>query len=203
MKLSEVSDLSALTADQVARIVYCTPDPGEKAATVALLLGGNPLVLRKRAQDAASLWKKGKVSYVVASGGVEWDTEYGRMSEASLMGRYLAEYGVDAAAILLEEDSRTTVENMLCSALLLSRTLKIFQVPSLYVVTSPCHLRRALFYAESLLPRFIGVRGYCEPLSVDSPEGWTQDEFYANRTLRELDLIKKQVDRKAMADIEF
>lgn len=67
----------------------------------AILLGGKPLVLRERAQAAAKLYHDGRVPCIIPTGGVQWDTELGLMSEADYMAHLLKEYKVPDDAILL------------------------------------------------------------------------------------------------------
>lgn len=208
MELSELSkeQLKTLTKEQVAKVVYRDHYDDGGDAEVALLLGGNPLVCQRRAQDAASLYREGRVKYIVPTGGVEWDTPFtafGRMTEANLMAHYLRSEGVPEEAILVENQSTTTVENMLCSALIIHRAMKLKNVHRMFVVTSPCHIKRALSISRTYLPRTLELAGFCRYFEADSPEGWDKVPFYAERTLRELSLIKDLVDRGEMEDEEL
>jgi len=68
-----------------------------------------------RVWQAARIFHAGKAKRLILSGGrLGWQGE--RLAEAQAMGRLLADLGVPAAALVLEERSRSTRENALYSA---------------------------------------------------------------------------------------
>ena len=205
MKLSEIlpEKIRDLSSEQITRIVFGGWTDSGLSADAAILLGGNPIVLPDRARAAAELYEAGRISYIVPTGGVEWDTELGRMSEAEYMAVCLKQLGIPEGAVLLENDARTTVENMLFSTILLNRRLKIRNLHRLCIVTSPSHLRRSMEYAALYLPRNLEVFGYTDPQMPDGAGRWTEDPFYANRVLREADLLAKDVRSGWFEEIEF
>ena len=92
-----------------------------------------------RVWQAARIFHAGKAKRLILSGGrLAWQGE--RLPEAQAMGRLLADLGVPAAALVLEERSRSTRENALYSAELI-RALGIERV---LLVTSALHMPRAL-----------------------------------------------------------
>ncbi|MDO4740007.1 MAG: YdcF family protein [Eubacteriales bacterium] len=205
MKLSQWDGarLNELSAEQVDRIVFhnCVDEGGSAAA--AILLGGTPKVLRERASAAARLYHAGRVPYIIPTGGVAWDTDLGRMSEAERMEKYLLEFGVPQEAILMENEATTTRENMIYATLLMERRLKPRGPYRLFVVTSPAHLRRSLVIARMYLPRTAQIAGCPGDCPAGMPGVWQNDAFQTERVYRELDLIKKQIDHGDMDDIEF
>lgn len=109
----------------------CTPSPIRQ-------------VLWERAEAAVDLYHRWLVQYLLPTGGVEWDTDAGGMSEANYLAMPLEKLNVPKEAILLENEATTTRENMLYCALLLERKLHPRGGYGEYIVTSPSHLRRAL-----------------------------------------------------------
>jgi len=92
-----------------------------------------------RVWHAARLYHAGKAPWVVLSGGVgAFPSATG--DEATAMAVLLADLGVPAATLVLETQSRTTSENALASAPMLS-TLGARRV---ILVTSALHMPRAL-----------------------------------------------------------
>lgn len=89
-----------------------------------------------RARAAASAYRAGVASRIVASGGRRW----GAQIEALALKRSMVEEGVPEAAILTELFSLTTYENAVFSAALLRR----IGAPKAVVVTSEWHMPRAL-----------------------------------------------------------
>ena len=87
-----------------------------------------------RLLHALRLYRAGKAPVVVCSGGGRAGT-----SEARVMGRLLQEWGVPAEAILLEEQSLSTLENALFSY----PVLKTRGIRHILLVTSAMHMPRA------------------------------------------------------------
>lgn len=205
MKLSQTdaSRLNELTKEQVDTIVFGNYQDDGGKGDAALLLGSNPIVCKERAAAAAQLYHAGRVPYIIPTGGVLWETEYGTISEACFMKKLLQDAGVPESAIILENEARTTDENMVFGTVQILRELKIGNVHRVYIVTSYSHLRRSLAFAKLYLPRSIEIAGYCCTDNEDSKERWQQDEFYALRVQSEVRLLKKNIDLQLIDDIEY
>ena len=98
-------------------------------------------MLQLRLEKALALYRQGYAPYLVASGGQGADEG---ISEAAAMRNYLTARGVPAAAILLEDKSTSTYENLRNSASLL-RSKGLQQV---IVVTNRSHVFRSLYLAR-------------------------------------------------------
>jgi uncharacterized SAM-binding protein YcdF (DUF218 family) len=99
-----------------------------------------------RLWHAARLFRVGKAPLMVLSGGS--DPAVALTSEARAMQVFLTELGLPSEAMLLEERSRTTLQNAeFTAALLRERGLR-----TVLLVTSAFHMRRAMgaFEAEGL-----------------------------------------------------
>ena len=92
---------------------------------------------------AARLFHAGKAPLLLLSGGS--DPQRHAFSEARAMAVFLQDLGVPAPALVLEEDSRNTLENAAFSAKLLNER----GIRHVLLVTSALHMPRAL----ALLPR--------------------------------------------------
>jgi uncharacterized SAM-binding protein YcdF (DUF218 family) len=121
------------------------------AADVAIVLGGiigQPLPPRvapdlsdasDRVLHAAQLYRAGKVKRVlVSAGNIPWIPSV--KPEAQLIRDLLIEWGVDAGAIQIGTESRTTFEN----AMEIQRMLKAKGFTSALLVTSAVHMPRAM-----------------------------------------------------------
>ena len=205
MKITEMSleALMALPDEQITEIVYGNwQDDGGKGIA-ALLLGGNPTVHRERAQGAAQLYHAGRVPYIIPTGGVQWDTEFGRMSEAEGLKRILLELGVPEEAIILENEATTTRENMIFGAVQIERNLRPRGPFRIYVVSSAAHLRRSLALAKVYLPRTAQVFGYPGVCPEGTREMWHTDEKQRKRVLREVEFLRKYTGTGEIEDVEF
>ena len=92
--------------------------------------------LKRRACHAAKLYKANKAPIIIGSGG----TGKYAPSEAEMIKRICLTQGVQADAIILEDKSKTTLENVSFS----SQILKAKGAKSILVVTDKYHLPRAL-----------------------------------------------------------
>ena len=205
MKLSQLSadQLSSLSSEQVDRIVFAGKEDQLDKGIAAILLGGSPLVMAERARAAAQLYHQNAVTYIIPTGGVRWDTDRGRMSEAEYLSALLLEAGVPQSAIIVENEATTTRENMLYASLLMEKKLHPRGKYRLYIVSSPSHIKRSLAFASLYLPRNTLLSGYSDSASPGSAGVWQQDALQSERVYRELIEIKKTVDCGDMDDIDF
>lgn len=194
MKLSQIKkeDIATLSDGQIESIVFGGERLDDPAAEVALLLGTRPEEAIPRAVAAAELCLAGEVKYVVPSGGVEWELDGELVSEAEIMRRVLIDRGVPQEAIILENEARTTKENMIYGSLQINRKVNFYNVRRVCIVTSPSHLRRSIELARVFLPRCVEVVGYAADHAED-PE----------TVRREVPLLKSLVDNRMIDDIIF
>lgn len=109
----------------------------------AVWAGGAPSpTLRRRAEHAARLWHRGKVSVIIGSGGVGKNPP----SEAQVIVDICKDQGVCYADLILEDQSTTTEENLLFS----SRKMQAIGTKAVVVVTDGYHQPRALLVARRL-----------------------------------------------------
>jgi uncharacterized SAM-binding protein YcdF (DUF218 family) len=144
--------LAALGCQLFPRAVL-TMESGPVKADVMVVLGGG---YRERAERAAELFKQGEAPKIIVSG--TGDCDFNR--------QLLATNGVPAAAIVLECNSRTTLENAKFSVPILRR----LGAKRVIIVTSWYHSRRALACFEHFAPE---IKFYSRP----SYAGYVEDEW--------------------------
>ena len=118
-------------------------------ADAAIVLGagvwrGRPSpVFRERINHGILLYEQGAVSYLIFTGGVgNRDT----LSEAAVARQYALDRGVPAEAILVEETSTSTIENLQnAQAVAAEQGLNTFLLTS-----TPFHMKRAMQIAADL-----------------------------------------------------
>ncbi|ADG05245.1 YdcF family protein [Kyrpidia tusciae] len=138
-----------------------------RPADVLLILGAKIMgrepgaALRARLEAGLDLYRRGYAPRILVSGG---QRRPGAPSEADVMADYLRVRGVPPRALIVEDLSSDTVENLLFS----SRLMKIHGWRRAVVVTSAYHLPRALWLA-----RLAGLdaSGYA-PASADVLGTW-------------------------------
>jgi len=205
MELSKIKkdQIQQLSDALLEKIVYADIFDDGCSADVALLLGTDPAhYCRERAEKAAQLYLEGRVKYIIPSGGVEWDYQGGKISEARFMEGILRERGVPAEAILLENYATTTKENMVCGTFEITHRLKIQNVKSVMIVTSAVHMRRSLALAKLFLPRSIQICGCPAPDSLTAVH-WTEDADIRRNVIREAQLMRDLIRQGLIDEIEY
>jgi uncharacterized SAM-binding protein YcdF (DUF218 family) len=127
---------------------YSCP-PSEEQVDAAMVLGaavdedGPSPVFRERINHGISLYRAGKVRKLVFTGGYgEGDTR----SEAAVAGAYCVARGVPETAVILEEKSRTTEQNLYYGA----EAGAAQGLGSFYIISDPLHMKRAMLMAADL-----------------------------------------------------
>jgi len=204
MKFSEISlqKLQALSYNEKWNIVCGKVCDDGCSGDVALLLGSRPELAIDRAHTAATLYLSGRVKHIVASGGVFWEYNGETLTEAELMSRVLQKDGVPQSAIIIDNEARTTKENMICGTLVINRTLKFDNIEHIIIVTSQNHMQRSLALAKAFLPRKVTVSG-CPYIPMESIEQWLESEENQHSLDGAIRLTKGLVDNKIVEDIEF
>lgn len=117
---------------------------GETAIVLgAAVIGDAPSpVFAARLDHAATLYREGRAARVLVTGGRSPEDS---LSEAAAGAAYLQAHGVSAGAILLEDRSRTTRENLANARVVLGEGTR---APVL-IVSDPLHMRRAMAMAAA------------------------------------------------------
>ncbi len=148
-----------------------------RSADAAIVLGaaawesGPSPVYRERLNHGIWLWEQGYVKKLILTGGV---AESNSRSDAAIGAEYALSQGVPAEAILLEETSAITEENLRGAAALMEGK----GLETALLVSDPLHMRRAMVQAKDL-----GLRAYSSPTPTTLYTGfWQKLKFLARET---------------------
>ena len=134
----------------VAGYAAAPPDATADAAVVlgAAVWADEPSpVFAARLDHAVTLYRAGRVRRVLLTGGAA----PGVLPESAVGQAYVVARGVPAAAVAVEDRSRTTWENLVCLRDTLATPPRPGgALPSVLVVSDPYHLRRAVSMARDL-----------------------------------------------------
>lgn len=133
-------------ASDIARYGNITTIADADAALVlgAAVIGDVPSpVFEERLRHAAALYRAGRIERIVLTGGRSPEDD---LSEAEAGWRWLVADGIPQSAILLEDGSRTTLENLVFAAPILAAN----GIETVLVVSDPIHMRRAMEIAERI-----------------------------------------------------
>lgn len=131
---------------------------------VAIVLGaavwnGRPSpALRERLDVAFDLYQAGLVPAIICTGGFGAEER----SEAAVCAAYLQSRGVDPGALVIEDQSATTWQNLVNARALMRER----QMESVVIVTHGFHLKRALLQARDLGMRATGAPVQIRPLNL-------------------------------------
>ena len=139
----------------------------ERSADAAIVLGAaawgskpSP-VYRERIAQAVRLYEAGCIHWIIYTGGT---SAIGFPSEAQVGRQYSVAKGVPVAATLVDEDSRTTWQNLENAAGLMKRN----QIRSVLLVSDPLHMQRAMVMASDL-----GLAAAPAPTTTSRFLSWT------------------------------
>lgn len=129
-------------------------------ADVIIVLGaaayesGVTPVFAERINHAAQLFNEGYADTVILTGGV---AEGNHVSDAWIAAQYAVEIGIPEWAILLEEDSSVTYENMKYSREIMDE----HGFETAIIVSDPLHMKRAMEMAKDN-----GIKAYSSPTAT-------------------------------------
>ncbi len=120
----------------------------------AAVWNGKPSpAMRERLDVALELFQAGMASQIIVSGGIG----QGEKSEAEVMKEYLVQQGVPAQVVHLEDQARSTWENLRFS----QRIMEEQAWSTAIIVTHGFHTHRSLKMAEDL-----GIQASAEPVTL-------------------------------------
>lgn len=76
------------------------------------------------------------------------------------------------------------------------------QVKSITVITEPFHMKRALYLAKILLPRFIKIYGYTEGVAKQRGQ-WKTDERLNSCVKNEITILQQLAEKMQIKDFEL
>lgn len=208
MFLSQIEneDIKNLTVEQKTRIVFDTVyDDDGGNAPVAIVLGCSHVpYMDERANGAIELYKSGRIEKIIPSGTVinELLPEK-RITEAEYMAEYMIARGVKKEDIILENNARTTIENMICAQLEINRYYGNATTLDVFIVSSPLHLRRSKMIADQYMPRGIKVRMYPCPTDRHGKDNWMNFPESIDQVNDEISMMAYMIRSGNSTDIEF
>ncbi len=179
MRISAINPES-LTRRQLGRLVMGDAPGQAEPADLIFVFGGAAL---ERVGHAAALFHQGKAPLLLLSGG----TKFGQRNppEAITLREEALRLGVPPEAILIETESNHTVENVLCSLVVLHRSVGLHRIRRALAVTMPWHMRRAMLALRTYMPRWIEPIACPADLPDFQPERWWEHPDAAWRVPRE------------------
>lgn len=180
-----------------SRIVYGNYQEPAGCFDAALVLGGANFLMESRAKAAAELYHAGRCSHFITTGGVLWDSIYGRLSEAQILLRHMTDLGIPADRIIPENRATITRENFQFCGEILRQQLP--EEKRIVTVSSYGHLTRAVALAKAYIPEYDHV-GYRAQVSTDCPERFAESPEMRRRLAKECIALWAYVSWKLILD---
>ena len=219
MYLSQLEN-QPITRELADKIVYAMPDYNGEPAPCAIVLGSTKAHIY-RLPRAVELYKAGKVQKILLSGGAKWEFTSddafsvvegfhgcaafpdGKMSEADRMQFTALKMGVKPEDLLLDNLSMTTIENMVCSLVTLEKSVRLYNISEIILVTTSYHMRRSLGLARMLFPKWIRIIPCAAEDTRTRRDNWWQTEVGTKRVYNEIDLMIRYIKKGIMEDFEI
>lgn len=145
-----------LTSDVIDRLLFqCLEDSGANADCIIVL--GSLKAAKYRVPVAVDAYKAGRASRIIMCGGKVREFPDGKYSEAKHMRQAALTLGITEEAIILENSSQNTVENLRFALMELEKAFGINKVNHVLLVTTSYHMRRSLAIARNLFPEHITI----------------------------------------------
>lgn len=123
-------------------------------------------VFEQRIQHGIQLYQNGFAPTIIFTGGIG-DRE--RYSESSVARKYAIEKGIPTSQIFIEEQSRTTQQNLTEAHTIMQQQ----HFKSAILVSDPLHMKRSLMMAQDL-----GITAFSSPTPTSMYRSWKpQSEF--------------------------
>ena len=97
----------------------------------------------------------------------------------------------------------TTIENMVCSLVTLEKTLRLYNLKEVILVTTSYHMRRSLGLARMLFPKWIRIIPCPAEDTRTRRDNWWQTEVGTKRVHGEIDLMIHYIKKGIMEDFEI
>ena len=201
MLVSEIKE-NELTDELIDRLLFTEiDDPGGKADCIVVL--GSMKASRHRVPVAVNAYKSRRADKILLCGGAVRDFPDGKCIEAEHMYRRALELGVPKESILLERESKNTVENILCAMVVLQRAFYLDRIKKIILVTAEYHMRRSLAIARYLFPKHIEIIPCPARDDNTNRNNWMNSPEGIDRVRNEAENIIRYVRNGVFPDFEI
>ncbi|OZB92218.1 YdcF family protein [Paenibacillus sp. XY044] len=199
MLISEIS-LNTLNREQITNLLYgknIELDKGNNTGDCVFVFGGTYM---ERTEKAVELFNKGRAPYILFTGG----DKYGQhsVSEAVMLRNKALELGVPEDRTIIESESNNTLENIICSLLVLERKFGLHKIKRLLLVSSPGHMRRCILMCRTFMPPWIELIWCPDNRSVGQRDNWWNDPEWERRVMDEAFKVVNGVKERYFIDAE-
>ncbi|MBB3128567.1 hypothetical protein FHS19_003221 [Paenibacillus rhizosphaerae] len=199
MLISEIS-INTLNREQITNLLYgknIELDKGNIIGDCIFVFGGTYM---ERTEKAVELFNNGSAPYILFTGGDKYGQH--RVSEAVMLRNKALELGVPEDRTIIESESNNTLENIICSLLVLERKFGLHKIKRLLLVSSPGHMRRCILMCRTFMPPWIELIWCPDKRSVGQRDNWWKDPEWERRVMDETFKVVNGVKERYFIDAE-
>jgi uncharacterized SAM-binding protein YcdF (DUF218 family) len=149
-------------------------------------------------KTAIKLYKKGTVSLIVFSGGVNKATG---INESKIMFKNAIRQGVKKKDIIVEDRSTNTLENVLFSKDLIDQKIGLHKIRIIIAVVKNYHARGSLMTLKKHFPSYVEFKAVPYSLYGFNKKNWYLTEKGREKVLGEVEKIKKYLKKGDLQEL--
>lgn len=193
-------EVDNLSDKQKTKLLFTHIEDDNKNGDCIFVVGSSKAI-QYRLPKAVELYKDGRASKILFSGGVKWNGSDD--SEAVSLKREAISLGVFEKDILIEDRSLNTLENVLASLLVLDREFHLYKIKRLLIVTTSYHMKRLHLTLQTYMPDWIQYTLCPAEDNSTGKDNWFLNEFGRKRVHDESSKLIKYVKQGALCDIKI
>lgn len=194
-----ISDLEVekLSDTQMTKLLFSDIEDDNENGDCIFVVGSSKAI-QYRLPKAVELYKQGRASKILFSGGVKWNGS--EFSEAVSLKREAVSLGVPEKDILIEDHSLHTLENVLASLLVLDREFHLYRIERVLVVTTSYHMKRLHLTLKTYMPDWIKYTLCPAEDNNTRKDNWFLSELGRSRVQAESSKLIKYIKQGALCD---
>lgn len=191
-----------LTDEIIDRLLFeGLEDTGENVDCIIVL--GSIKATKYRVPIAVNAYNAGRAKKIMLCGGALRDFSEGKFIESEHMNKRTLELGVPQEDIIVENTSKSTVENILYALVELQRAFWLNKVSKVLLVTANYHMRRSLAIARYLFPAHIDIIPCPADDNNTNRDNWMNTDKGVERARGEALNIIRCVNNGVIPDFEI
>ncbi len=199
MKISHLQS-DRLSDRQITALLFNNLADDDKSGD-CIFVPGSSKAVEYRLPKAIQLYKAGRATKILFSGGVIWEGT--DLTEAESLANEALKLGVSEEDILVEKISQHTKENVLASMLILDRAYDLHHIRRLIIVTATIHMRRMHLVLQTYMPNWIKYSLCPVDDRTTRKDNWFNYPFGRQRVEREASKLIDYVKRGIIIDEEI
>lgn len=205
MYLSEIRKRDIIfrsCSDDLEKVVYEKDSNNVvKRCDIGFIFGGISM-LPHRVDKGLKLYRLGLINKILLSGGIGSSNKDKKVPEAIKMEQYLVDNGVPKKDIIIEQESKNTIENVSNSFKILNGMCKLSST-TFVLITSDFHIRRCFGLVSKTLDSSRNIYMSAALDGKTDINSWKKSLYARRLILNEAVMLKQFLERDIINDIEI